>query len=213
MIYGDKQSWNNTPGYPTPEDVPLTTTCRSFIVPGSTAWEALLMGVMMTLLDESAWQQFDGGITPEEAAEAWAEIFYSGYDNTCGVQGNIPTPYWDEVTETDDEATPELQTWYGEVTNPTDPPDELDFVENAAIWAFTGILAVGAGAGAAMLFHTVAPRFVIAMRGESFVEVLRVILDGEEQARVTTTGDPDELIELPIVGDDSEHDLLIVRES
>ncbi len=63
--------------------------------------------------------------------------------------------------------------------------------------------------------HQLAPRFTLAMRGDDFVEVIRIILDGEEQARVTTSGDPDELIEIPVVGDDalSSHDLLIVRQS
>jgi hypothetical protein len=50
------------------------------------------------------------------------------------------------------------------------------------------------------------------MRGDDFGEVIRIILDGQDAATVETTGDPDELIEVPLYGDPelSTHDLLII---
>jgi hypothetical protein len=167
----------------------------------------------MLLADEDNWQQFDGGISAEDAAEAAQAIIDSGYDGTCAASGNVPTPFWDEVTETDDEASPEAQIWYGYVDDPELPAAELTFVESAAIWAFTGFIALSGTPAAAIAFNTVAQDFVIAMRGDDPVEVIRVIVDGVQHAEIDTTGMIDELIEVSIFGDPalSSHDVLLVK--
>lgn len=203
--------------YPTPESVPIDLGTRALCVPSSAAWFAVIMGALMVLADEDNWIAFDGGITVADAAEVAQQIIDNAYDETCLVPGtsDYPTPFWDGVTDTDDEYPVETQPWYGYVTDPEAAPGELTFVEDATIWTLTGMLAVSASPAAALLFQTIAPRFALAMRGGDLIEIIRVIFDGEEQARITTTGNPDELIEIPVVGDAgiSVHDLLIVLES
>jgi hypothetical protein len=187
--------------------------CRQLTIPSSADWFSVIMGCLMLLTDESNWQQFSGGITPAEAVTVIEDMLNAAYEDECASGSDlIPTPYWDDVTDTDDEATSALQPWYGYVADPDLPADELTFVEDAAIWAFTGLLAVSGTPAAAILFHTSAPSFVLAMRGDDVAEVIRVVLDAEDAASVETTGDPDELVELPLYPDPalSTHDILVI---
>ena len=175
------------PSFPVPvpaPDVDPDDEESSIAVQYSAAWVQVVMAAIDQLPQYASWE---GDADDKKLAADRADTLKYLLQEPVSVAGEIPTPFWDDVTDTDDEETPALQTWYGYVTDPDGAADELTFVEDAAIWAFTGLLAVGAGAGAAIAFHTIAPRFVLAMRGDSFVEVIRIILDGEEQA----TGDDD----------------------
>jgi hypothetical protein len=210
-MFGDKL-YNNV-GFPTPDTIPIEVATRAFCIPGSAAWLALVMGCLMLLADEENWQVFDGGISAEDAAEAAQAIIDSGYDGTCAVEtGDVPTPFWDEITDTDDEATPEAQTWYGYVDDPDLPADELTFIEDVAIWAFTGFLALSGTPAAAILFHTVAEDFVLAMRGDDPVEIIRIVIDAVDYVQIDTTGLEGELIEQVVFPEASEtgHDVLII---
>jgi len=211
-MFGDKLY--DDVGFPTPAAIPETTGCRQFTIPSSSDWFAVVMGCLMLLTEEENWQQFDGGITPAEAAERAQTMLDEAYEDTCG-SGLIPTPFWDDVTDVEDEAEPATQIWYGEVDDPDLPADELTFIENAAIWAFTGFLAVSGTPAAAILFNTSAPSFVLAMRGDDPAEVIRVIIDSYEQATIDTTGQIGDLIEVPVIGDPelSTHDILLVKQS
>lgn len=215
-MFGDKQSWNNQSGYPTPTEIPVEVATRSFCIPGSTAWLALVMGCLMQLADEKNWQVFDGGISAEDAAAAAQEIIDSGYDGTCSTGTNeVQTPFWDDATDVDDDADPSSQTWYGEVDDPEAPPDELTFTENLLIWAFDGMLAVSGSPGAAIAFQTIAPQFVLKMRGGSVAEVIRVLIDGYEAGRLDTSGHDGEILTLPVTGDPdlSSHQLYVIKVS
>jgi len=207
---GAKKALGNV-GFPTPDSIPETTGCRSFLLPDNDEWYGLLMGALQPLMDDERYYEW-GSVTPAEAAAAFAEFIDDSYNSSCGATSQIPTPFWDNVTETDDEATPAEQIWYGEVEDAEVPADELTFVENAAIWTFTGFLALSGTPAAAILFHTVAPDFVIAMRGDDFAEVIRVIVDGVQHAQIDTTDLAGELIEVPIYAGESEggHDILLV---
>jgi len=210
-MFGDKL-YDNI-GYPTPDEIPEEIATRSLCVPASAAWLGVVMGCLMQLADEANWQQFDGGISAEDAAAAAQDIIDNAYDETCNVgSGDIPTPFWDDATDVDDEAPPETQIWYGEVDDPELPPDELTFIENAGIWAFTGFLALSGTPAAAILFHTIAPDFVLAMRGDDFAAVIDIIVDGELQAQIDTTGQAGDLIEQLVFPAASEtgHDILLV---
>lgn len=201
--------------YLTPDAPPEGRFCRQLQIPDDPVWVGLVDGALSTLAEAGSWRE-SGALTPEETADAMLDMLEESWALTgCAAGGEIQTPFWDDVTDTDDEYPSETQPWYGYVTEPTDPADELTFVEQAGIWVFTGMLAVSGAVGAAILFNTLAPRFTLAMRGDDFIEVLRVIFDGEEQARVTTSGDPDTLYEIPVVGEDTggAHTLMIVRES
>jgi len=214
-MFGDKQFTGV--GYPTPVSIPEETTCLIMQVPANPEWWGLVVGVLLTLVYEENWQQFEGAITREEAAEEWLAmlddaLLTSEQTNTCAT--TVPTPYWDDSGDLDDEAETETQTWYGYVTDAEAAPSELTFVENALIWVFTGFLAIGVGDLAlAVTFRTIAPRFVVAMRSNDFVEVIRVIIDGEEVARRETSGVEGDILNIDVVGDPEvgEHDLFLIR--
>lgn len=212
-MFGEKNFGAVVPKYPTPADIPEELGCRQFSIPASTAWFALIMGCLMQLTEEENWQAYTGGVSVEDAAATAQLIIDSGYeDGVCGAMGNIQTPFWDDATDTDDEYSVAEQPWYGEVDDPELPADELTFIENAGIWAFTGLLAFSGTPAAAILFNTSAPSFVLAMRGDDFSQVIRVIVDAHDQVTVETTGDPDELLQIPLVGDPTleTHDVLVI---
>jgi len=73
-MFGDKE-WGRNEGYPTPVDIPLDTACALIRVPCDTAWQAVLFGLLFSLTSPEAWQQFEGGLSREDAAERWEEMF------------------------------------------------------------------------------------------------------------------------------------------
>lgn len=160
-----------------------------------------------------------GELTPEQTAEYMSAMLARWYEESCGSEEETPTPFWDEDTDVDDQEPAETQGWYGYVTDPEAPPGELTFFENAAIWVMTGFLAVATwevGAAPAILFHTIAPRFTLAMRRGDVGEIIRILVDGEEAARVdTSSAAPGDVIRVPIGGDPSlsTHELMIVQVS
>src|ERR671919_600452 len=109
--------------------------------------------------------------------------------------------------------------WYGMVTNPAAPADELTFVENAVIWVFTGFIALvlaptlPVGAAAGLTFRTLASRFTLAFRRGDIIEQIRIVIDAQDYGTVNT-GDVgiDEIIEIDVNGltDLAEHDILLV---
>lgn len=178
---------------------------------------AVIGGALSELTKPYNWEQV-GTMTPDEAAELMTSILLGYYNSECG-DSDVPTPYWDEDTDVDDHEPADMQNWYGYVTDPEAAPGELTFFENAAIWAMTGFLAVATwevGAAPAILFHTIAPRFTLAMRRGDVGEIIRILVDGEEAARVdTSSAAPGEVVRAPIVGDPtlSTHELMIVQVS
>lgn len=129
----------------------------------------------------------------------------------------IDTPYWDDATDVEDEASIDDQIWYGTVTDPEAPPDELDFVENALVWIFTGLIALATpelGFAPAIAFNTIAPKFLIAQKAGDVGEIIRIVVDGQEAARVDTTGRSGEIISTPVYGDPSldMHQIYVIGE-
>lgn len=132
---------------------------------------------------------------------------------------DYPTPYWDDDTSVDDEMPVETQEWYGMVTNPSAPADELTFVQNAVIWILTGFVALvlspslPVGAAAALTFQTLATRFTLAFNRGDLAEQFRVIIDAQDYGTVDTSGlAVGEVVELDIDGlaDLPTHEILIV---
>lgn len=185
--------------------------CLQLSLPDDPDWIGLIDGALTTLAEAASWRQV-GELTPEETAAAMLDIFIEAW-NGGGACTSIQTPFWDTATDVDDQYSPDLQPWYGAVSDPEAPPGELTFVENVAIWAFTGMLAVSGTPAAAIAFHTVAPAFVLAMRGDDFGEVIRIVVDGYDAATVDTAGHSGEVLRVPIAGDPSlsEHDILIIN--
>lgn len=132
---------------------------------------------------------------------------------------DYPTPYWDDGTDVDDSVPADEQDWYGYVTNPSAPANELTFVENAVIWIFTGFVALvlspalPVGVAAAVTFKTLATRFTLAFRRGDIAEQFRVIIDAADYETVDTSAmavgevmeiSVDGLQEIPL------HDIMIV---
>lgn len=177
---------------------------------------AAVGGALSLLGEEYNWEQF-GTMTPAEAAQAMRDMQNRWYEESCAAEPDVPTPYWDEDADVDDEEPADEQPWYGLVTDINNP--ELTFVENASIWVITGFLALATweiGAAPAILFKTIAPRFALAMRRGDIGEIIRIYVDGSEAATVDTSSyAPGEVIEVDVMGDpaNSLHDVLIVQRS
>ena len=201
------------PSFPHPVPPPVPDAEPEVVACIPNAWMPYVLGALQQLIEPTTWQGTDEEI--QDAQADAATLIASIANPTCAVAGDIQTPFWDSATDVDDDATPELQTWYGEVTDPDAAAGELTFFENLAVWSFTGLLAVGATPAAAILFNTIAPRFVLAMRGDDFGEVIRIVADGQDQAHVDTTGRAGEIIRVPIVLDPdvSPHELMILKQS
>lgn len=131
----------------------------------------------------------------------------------------MPAPYWDDKTDVETEEPVEAQEWYGMVTNPTAPANELTFVENAVIWILAGFVALvlapalPAGVAAAIAFRTLATRFTLAFNRGDIREQFRVLIDAKEYATVDTdTVSAGDIIEINVDGLDEAdfHDILIV---
>ena len=212
--------------YPAPFNYPATTFPEPVVAPDvdpddhatlvtveySWEWQQVLLACVDQLRNPATWQgDHDDIILALNRATNLKDMLQI----PVAAPGDIQTPFWDSATDVDDDATPELQTWYGEVTDPDAAAGELTFFENLAVWTFTGLLAVGATPAAAILFNTIAPRFVLAMRGDDFGEVIRIVADGQDMARVDTTGRAGEVIRVPIALDESisPHELIILRQS
>jgi len=132
---------------------------------------------------------------------------------------DYPAPYWDDDEDVDDEAPAEEQDWYGMVTNPSAPADELTFVENAVIWIFTGFIALvlapalPAGVAAGLAFRTLATRFTLAFRRGDIIEQIRIVIDAKDYGTVdTSTVAEGETITVDVNGLDEAdfHDILLV---
>ncbi len=208
MDFGEKQ-YDYGAGYPAPFSIPDETACRTFRIPASDdngEWLALVMGLMMTLAIPENWIQFEGAIEREEAADRWQEMINDAYADAelaCPIT-TVDTPYWDDATDVDDEMEIDEQPWYGKVEDPSVPPDDLTFIEDATIWAFTGLLAVATipevGLAPAIAFRTIAPKFVVAIRTGDLGRIIRLFVDGSEAARVEDDGSGD-IVEMPIAAD------------
>lgn len=195
-----------------PTDGEQVTVCFSL------AWLPFVLGAMSQLQLQSTWKtdNADDTLLAQNRATDLIDQFNTP---TCPTD-TIDAPFWDDSEDVDDELPITEQPWYGVVSDPEAPPAELDFVENALIWALTGFLAVATweiGAAPAILFHTIAPRFVLASRRGDLGEIIRIIVDGEEVARVdTSSASPGDVIETPILTDptiETGHDIMIVQVS
>ena len=218
MTAGGQITFGN-PGYLTPTDIPDETGCRSFQIPASAEWYGLFMAAVLTLTNEYNWSQsIDGIEIADAAAKAW-EIINDAYaqaeTNQC--DNVIGTPYWDTAADVSAEAPVDDQTWYGMVSNPTAPADELDFVENVSLWIVTGMVAIATGSiGAALAFRTVVSKFILIQRAGDVAETIRYVVDNQDITTIDTSAiTPGTLIQIPVVADPtiSPHQIYIVKTS
>jgi len=86
--FGDKQ-YDYGVGYPTPYSIPEETSCFVVPVPKDTAWQAIFTGLLLTLSQSEAWQQFEGAISKDDAAARWDAMVQDFFFNSmlgCGAQ-------------------------------------------------------------------------------------------------------------------------------
>jgi len=203
-------------GFPTPDDTPLDEGYLLFKFPNSNDWAGLLLGAAQALTYE--WNFYNWGeMLPSEAADAWEKIVNQAPHNL--IEETVPTPFWDDEEDVDDELPADAQTWYGYVEDPEAPPAEITFVEQIGIWGITGFLAFATwevGFAPAILFHTIAPKFVLAFKRGDVGEVIRIIVDANEAASVdTTSAEVGDIVRVEVLAGESEtgHDLMIVQRS
>lgn len=217
-MFGEKEF--DQLGFPTPEDTPTDSTCLTLLIPANSAWWAVYTGLLFLLTEESAWQQFEGGMTREEAAEEalliWQDAMSRAETASCDL--TVGTPFWDDESDVDDEEPVDMQPWYGEVTNPTAPAGELDFVENIALWIVTGLVAIATfeigGVAPALAFHTTVEKFIILQKRGDAAATIRFVVDGEDAKFVNTAPyAPGDIIETEIITEETggDHMLLIIQ--
>jgi hypothetical protein len=190
----------------------------TILVEYGTEWTPVLMAAVDQLLLYSSWAgTHDQKITAVNRA---SNLKWQLQNPALVGDEEFPPPYWDDEINVDDQAPADEQEWYGQVTNPTAPPDELTFVQNAVIWLLSGFVLVAAAptiigaAPAAIFFRTVAVRFTLAFNRGDIREIFRVVIDAVDYGTVDTDalamGD---IIELNVDGlaDLPTHDILIVR--
>lgn len=179
-------------------------------------WREVLMAAIDQLLNPATWEgDHDDVITALNRATNLKDLIQT----PVSVEEGVPTPFWDEDTEVDDELPADAQPWYGYVTDPTVPQDELTFFENALIWGFTGFIAAATfevGFAPAILFNTTAKKLVLANRRGDVGAIIRIWIDGSMAAEVDTSGYTEgDVIRTTVIGDPdlSTHDLAIVQVS
>jgi len=185
---------------------------RRVFLPDDPLWIGLFDGLFGSLTVPEQWRQ-TGDLDEEEMALAWLAIYLAQQDG----EYDFPTPFWDEASDLEDELPADLQPWYGEVIDPEAPADELEFIENAAIWAITGFIAYAGQIGGAIFFNTIAPRFVLAWKRGDVGEVIRVVIDAADYGTVdTSTVSVGEIIQLDVLPVDQElasHDIMLIKVS
>lgn len=213
--------------YPDPANYPITSFPQEVPSPDvdpddegtliyvkySYLWRPVLMGAIDQLRNFATWQ---GDNAAKQLAFDRATNLKAMIATDLGA-AEVETPFWDDSTDVDDNAPADMQPWYGQVTNPTAPPGELDFVESVALWAFTGLVAVAtfevAGIAPAIAFHTAVEKFIIIQKRGDVAETIRFVVDGEDMAFVNTAPyAPGDLIETTVITPQTggSHDLLII---
>lgn len=77
-------------GFPTPDEIPATESCRSLFWPNDEQWTAVITGALNQLAIPDQWDKV-GDLTPDEAAAAWSDFFdrFCFKQGTCHVVGEI----------------------------------------------------------------------------------------------------------------------------
>lgn len=190
---------------------------EEILVSYSPEWQEVLMAAVDQLCQYSTWA---GSHADKIQAVNRAQLLKWQLQNQIILNDEIPAPYWDSEEDVDDSLPADEQDWYGYVTDPEMPADELTFVESAVIWILTGFVALvlspslPVGAAAAMTFRTLATRFTLAFNRGDIREQFRVIIDAKDYGNADTDGlSEGDIIQMNVDGleDLPYHDIMIVR--
>lgn len=211
--------------YPAPDNYPAPTFPQPVPAPTvdpddagtliqvqySWEWQQVLLAAVGQLLNPATWQgDHDTVILALNRAANLRNMLQIPI-------GEVETPFWDDETDVDDNAPSDAQPWYGYVEDPNAPAGELDFVESALLWGFTGLVAVATfevgGLAPAIAFHTAVEKFILIQKRGDVAETIRYVVDGQDMKFVNTAPyAPGELIETPIITPQTGggHDLMII---
>lgn len=202
-IFGEKMFTGV--GYPTPVSIPEETSCLTLQVPANAEWWALAVGVLWTLSYDQNWQQFEGGMSREDAAARWIQMVNEAVDlaaetNSCDSMAEAP--YWDDddAQDADDTEETAMEDWYGEVTFSEDgvPIFNGNRLED---WLIAGLVALVSGKDKAVRFLVSARQFRIYLRAGDFGGTVKIFLNGILATLVDTYSTSPGLREVPILTD------------
>jgi len=203
------------PSFPSSIDAPVVDPDEGNLitVQYSEAWVEVLMAAVDQLIQYAAWN--GDSEAKKLAADRADNLKYLLQEN---VYADVPTPFWDDETDLEDEAPADDQRWYGGVTNPEAPAGELDFVESAALWIITGIVAIATfevgGIAPAIAFHTTVEKFIILQKRRDVAATIRFVIDGEDAKFVNTAPYSEgDIIETKLVTPQTggDHTILIIE--
>lgn len=190
-----------------PDEGELTTVCFSI------AWLPYVLGALSQLQQRDTWIGTDSEKTEAIGlATNLIELF-----DVAACPSAVETPFWDDETDVEENEPVDDQEWYGYVSNPTAAADELDFVESALLWAFTGLVAVATfevgGLAPAIAFHTTVEKFIILQKRGNVAETIRYVVDGQDMKYINTAPyAEDEIITTEIITPQTggDHTLMII---
>jgi len=181
--------------------------CRTLKIPNHKLWLGIFNAA---ILETTYWWNYeqvnDTDLSPEETAALCYDIMLE-YFQASDCQTGVPTPYWDDEENADDEEPIEEQSWYG-IFDGT-------FRETVENFVIAGFVAYGAGIGAAITFLTIAPQFRLAWKSGNLGGVIRIFIDAADMGTVDTNSPTEGIIERIYVGNPqlTEHTVLMVLES
>jgi len=190
-----------------PQTVPLEVDCRTLEIPSHPLWLGIFNAAILQTTYAWNYEQInDTDLSPDETAALCYQIMLDYFD-TGVCNDDVPTPYWDDEDNADDEEPVDTQTWYG-IFDGT-------FRETVENFVIAGFVAYGAGIGAAITFLTIAPQFRLAWKSGNLGGVIRIFIDARDMGTVDTHAATDGIIEQIFVGDPNlaTHEVLMYLES
>jgi len=169
------------------------------------AWLAVVLGALDQLLLPSTWI---GDAAAVQEAQDRAALLKDMFGNPASCPGSeVEPPYWDSVSDVEDEETPETQTWYGEYVSGT-------FTEVLENWTIAGFIALSGNPAAAIAFLTIAPKFRLAFKAGDIGGIVRIFIDAVDYGTVDTASGTDEIITFDVVADPeiSPHEIILVKD-
>jgi len=169
------------------------------------AWLTVVLGALDQLLLPSTWI---GDADAIQQAQDRAALLKDMIGNPLSCVGSeVEPPYWDTASDSDDEALPEDQVWYGQYFEGT-------FTEVLENWTIAGFIASTGNVGAAIAFLTVAPKFRLAFKTGDIGGIVRVFIDANDYGTVDTSAGSEGIITRDYVADpDLEtHQIYLVKD-
>lgn len=190
-------------GFPTPNTAADVDAYLLFLFPDP-LWAQYILGACRALVYEWNWYEA-GDLTTQEAADAFDLIVQEAPYNL--INPDVPAPYWDDAEDSDDQAPPDTQAWYGDIVSGS-------FVENVENWAIAGFIAAAGQPAAALYFLTIAPRFRLAWKTGDIGGIVHVFIDAEDYGTVDTSAGSPGIITMDIIptAEADTHSVLLVKE-